>query len=239
MPKPWASYPRLALVLLITAIGISAAFVFPLREWIEVVLQWIRERGSLGPVLLIAIYVPAAVLLIPGSWLTLGAGFIFGPWLGTAVASAGSVLGACAAFALGRTVARSLVERQIMRRPTFKALDAAVGQEGFKIVFLTRLSPMLPFGVLNYLFSISQVKFRAFFIATWVGMLPASCMYAYFGSAAQSILGVYEEDQSTNSTKRIFFVIGLVATVVVTVVVTRVARRALREAVPETAEPSL
>ncbi len=222
---------RIAVLLVLLLIVAAAVMLFPIRDWARVVLDWIRDCGTLGPLIMIALYVPAALFLVPASWLNVAAGFFFGPWIGTIVASVGGALGAGIAFILGRTIARELVESQVKSRPAMQALGAAVGQQGFKIVMLTRLSPVLPYGVLNYLFSVSQVKFRDFLIATWLGMLPVSLMYAYLGSAAQDVMDVYPDDDSSNGLTQALFVLGLLATIMVTVMVTRLARRALREAV--------
>ena len=84
------------------------------------------------------------MLFVPGSMLTLGAGFLFGVVRGTIAVSVGSVLGATAAFLIGRTLLRGWIEKRIAAYPRFQAIDRAVGTEGFKIVLLVRLSPGLP-----------------------------------------------------------------------------------------------
>jgi uncharacterized membrane protein YdjX (TVP38/TMEM64 family) len=143
-------------------------------------------------------------------------------------------LGACAAFLVGRTVARGWVERKVSEHPGFGAIDQAVGREGFKVVFLTRLNPVFPFNLLNYAFGLTKVPFWKYALASWIGMLPATLMYVYLGSAAGELAQVLTGKVEGGMGSRILFGLGLVATVAVVVLVTRVARKAVSEAVPST-----
>ncbi len=220
--------------LLVVAIGASLAFL-PAKEYLTNFLDWVRGMGAWAPVLLAAVYVVACVMFIPGSILTLGAGFLFGVILGTVTVSIGSVLGATAAFLVGRTVARRWIERKTAISPKFQAIDHAVGRQGFKIVLLTRLSPVFPFNLLNYAFGLTRVSLRDYFLASWIGMLPGTIMYVYLGSAAKSLTDLATGQVEGGPARQALFVIGLIVTIVVTVFVTRIARKALREAVPDTA----
>lgn len=196
-------------------------------------LEWIQQLGYWGPVFLAAFYVVACVLFLPGSVLTLGAGFLFKVILGTVTVSIGSTLGACAAFLVGRTVGRDWISRKIAGSERFATIDDAVGRQGFKIVLLTRLSPIFPFNLLNYAFGLTKVSFVKYALASWIGMLPGTVMYVYFGAGLRSLADAAAGKVETGAAGRIFFWFGLAAAVVVTVFVTRVARKALRQAVPK------
>ena len=135
-------------------------------------------------------YILAAVFFIPGSVLTLGAGFLFGVAIGTVTVWIGANLGACAAFIVGRTIARNWVAQKVAGNPKFAAIDEAVGKEGFKIVLLLRLSPAFPFNLLNYALGLTKVSFGKYVLANMIGMVPATLMYVYFGSAARSLADV-------------------------------------------------
>jgi uncharacterized membrane protein YdjX (TVP38/TMEM64 family) len=174
------------------------------------------------------------VLFIPGSLLTLAAGFAFGVVTGTVAVSLGSIAGASAAFWAGRTLVRGLIEEKVARTPRFRALDQAVAERGFKIVLLTRLSPVFPFTLLNYAFGLTRVRFRDYFFASWIGMLPGTVMYVYLGSAVKSLADLAAGRVEGGLGARVLFGVGLAATVAVTVYVTRVARQALRQALPVT-----
>jgi len=219
-----------AIVLLIVAAAVVAAKLLPIGQWFLSFLEWIDGLGAWAPALVAAGYAVATVLFVPGSVLTLGAGVLFGPVVGTIVVSIGSTLGACGAFLVGRTVARRSIERKVAGNPKFAAIDEAVGRQGFKIVLLTRLSPVFPFIFLNYAYGLTKVPFWRYALASWIGMLPGTFMYVYLGSALGSLAEAVSGRQESSVAERVFFVAGLVMAVVVAVVVTRVARKALKTA---------
>lgn len=212
-----------ALVLIGIVVGI--AVFTDARALLHAALEWILGLGWRGYVIFVALYVAACVFFVPGSILTLGAGAIFGPVIGSILVSIASTLGATAAFLAGRYLARDWVARRIARHETFKAIDRAVADEGWKIVGLTRLSPVFPFNLLNYAFGLTQVSLRDYILASWIGMMPGTVMYVYIGSLAGAAAGVH--DRTTLEWG--LYGIGLVATVIVSVLITRIARRALSQ----------
>lgn len=217
--------------------AIAAILIFlPVKDYLSTFLEWVQSIGPWGPALLAAAYVPASLLFIPGWILTLGSGFAFGVVRGTIAVSAGSVLGASAAFLVGRTLGRGWIEERVSRNPRFRAIDQAVSQQGFKIVLLTRLSPVLPFNLLNYAFGLSRVKFRDFVLASWIGMLPATVLYVYFGSAVKNLADLVAGRIEGGIGQKVIFGVGLLATIAVTVLITRIAKRALDQAVSRVEE---
>ncbi|MGH9221981.1 MAG: TVP38/TMEM64 family protein [Vicinamibacterales bacterium] len=202
-----------------------------LRDTLASFLEWVQSIGPWGAVLYAVAYVPAAVLFVPGSLLTLGAGFVFGLAKGTVIVSLGSTAGAAAAFIVARSVAHDWVARRVARRPALAAIGRAVETEGFKIVLLTRLSPVFPFNLLNYAYGLTSVRFSTYLLASWIGMLPGTIMYVYLGSAANSLAAVVSGETPRSAGQQALFVLGLVATVAVAIIVTRRARRTLNEMV--------
>lgn len=224
---------NIAIVVVIVAL-IKVLLLLPVRDWFLKALEWTQGLGIWGPVFVVVFYVVACVLFLPGSVLTLGAGFIFKVVVGTITVSVASTLGACAAFWVGRIVARNWISQKIASNEKFAAIDDVVGQQGFKIVLLTRLSPVIPFNLLNYAFGLTKVSFPKYALASWIGMLPGTLMYVYFGAGLRSLADAATGNVETGSAGRIFFWFGMAATVVVTVFVTRIARNALKQAVPKT-----
>jgi len=224
---------NIAIVVVIVAL-IKVLLFLPVRDWFLKALEWTQGLGIWGPVFVVVFYVVACVLFLPGSVLTLGAGFIFKVVVGTITVSVASTLGACAAFWVGRAVARNWISQKIASNEKFAAIDDVVGQQGFKIVLLTRLSPVIPFNLLNYAFGLTKVSFPKYALASWIGMLPGTLMYVYFGAGLRSLADAATGNVETGSAGRIFFWFGMAATVVVTVFVTRIARNALKQAVPKT-----
>jgi uncharacterized membrane protein YdjX (TVP38/TMEM64 family) len=190
-------------------------------------LDGIRGLGAWGPVLFVGLYVGATVLVMPGSVLTLGAGAIFGVVKGAIVVSIAATLGATAAFLVGRYVARNWVARQLEAYPSFKTIDEAVAREGWKIVALTRLSPVFPFNLLNYAFGLTRVSLRDYVVASWAGMLPGTVMYVYLGSLVGDLASLGVGQRERTPAEWAFYGLGLLATVGVTLYVTRLARAAL------------
>lgn len=218
---------------LVLLTGLFLAFKFlPAGEYLGLLLEKVQQLGAWGPVILGAAYVAATVLMAPGSLLTLGSGFLFGLVVGTITVSAASTLGATAAFLIGRTLARDWVAKLAANNPKFGAVDRAVQENGFKIVLLTRLSPVFPFNLLNYLYSVTSVRLRDYVLGSWIGMLPGTIMYVYFGSAFKSLTDVLAGNVEGGVAQKVLLVVGLIVTVIVTVYVTRIARRAIRQYVP-------
>ncbi len=212
-----------------------ASRVFPVGDYLRQLLDWIRDLGPLGYVLFIVVYIVATVLFIPGSVLTLGAGAIFGLVGGFVAVSVGSTLGATAAFLVGRFVARDAIARKVEGNKRFAAIDRAVGREGFKIVLLTRLSPIFPFNLLNYAYGLTRVALGSYVLASWLGMMPGTVLYVYLGTAAGELAGAGASG-SGDAWSLVLKLVGLIATIAVTVVITRVARKALAEATAEEPE---
>jgi uncharacterized membrane protein YdjX (TVP38/TMEM64 family) len=231
--KPGANRLRL-LIACVAGLAIVAALVLlPVHTWLESILLWTRGLGFAGYLVVILLYVAACVLFIPGSLVTLATGFLFGVVAGSITVSIGSTLGASAAFLVGRYLAREKIEQKLAQNTKFAAIDQAVGQNGFKIVLLTRLSPVFPFNLLNYAFGLTRVRFATYALASWIGMMPGTILYVYLGSTAGDLAQIFSGGVQAGQGQQVFKVIGLIATLVVTLLVTRIARNALRNAIPQ------
>jgi uncharacterized membrane protein YdjX (TVP38/TMEM64 family) len=228
---------KIFLVLAIAAV-LTAAFFLPLGRWTLQVVEWVRGAGLVGVSVYFATYVAAAVLVIPGSVLTLGAGFLYGPLRGTLLVSPASVAGATLAFFLGRSLARDWIAARVARNAKFAAIDEAVAKNGFKLVLLLRLSPVFPFSVLNYALGLTRLSARDYILGSFLGMLPGTFLYVYLGSlitnAAKLLSG---HRPSGGGWQQILFWGGLVATVLVTAIITRIAKEALNEELSKSHSP--
>lgn len=228
-----AKQSNLRIIILVAAAAalVTAGILLDVNTYLRRLLDWIREVGLAGVAVFAAVYITATVLFVPGSILTLGAGFVYGVVSGTVYVSVASTIGATAAFLVGRYLARDWVAGKVSGNPRFQSIDRAVGDEGWKIVGLTRLSPIFPFNLLNYAYGLTSVRLRDYFLASWIGMFPGTVMYVYIGSLAGSLATVGAEERARTAGEWILYGVGLVATVVVTLFVTRLARRALSEKV--------
>lgn len=201
--------------------------VVPLTRWALDLVEWIRGAGAVGVVAYALAYVLATLFFLPGSVLTLGAGFAYGPVWGTLLASPVSVAAATLAFLLGRTVARAWIARRMSGHAGFSAIDAAIGEQGFKIVFLMRLSPLVPFNVLNYALGLTRVRLRDYVLASLLGMFPGTVLYVYLGSLVTSASQLLSGGRRAGGWTQALYWGGLAATLVATIVLTRLARTAL------------
>lgn len=205
---------------------------------VPVAIAWIHGLGPWGPVVFIAGYVLGAVALVPGSVLALAGGALYGLVPGILVVSVSAVLGACAAFAVSRYVARRFIERHLGSSRRFRAIDRAVAAQGFTLVVLLRMSPIVPFGLLNYGLGLTGVRFRDYLLGS-VGMLPILFLYVYYGKVAGEVATAAGGGRVPRDAMYWSVVVtGLVATAVATAVIGRVARQALDrrlDDVPDTA----
>ncbi len=221
----------LTMSLVIALVAISQQF--NLQQLVQDTLLWIKNLGVVGIIAFVLIYNLATLLLIPGSLLTLGGGALYGVFWGSVYVVIAAMLGAITAFLIGRYYTRSWVSQKLQGYPKFQAIDQAVAREGLKIVFLTRLSPIFPFNLLNYSFGITCVSLRDYVIGS-VGMIPGSVMYVYLGSLAGDIatLGMPQELSPQVQGIRWFMkIVGFLATFAVTLYITRIAKKALNHTV--------
>ena len=227
---------RLVLVGVAVIVVLVLITQFDVQRILREALDWIDNLGTWGVVAFAAIYILAAVLFLPGSVLTLGAGVVFGVVKGAVIVILSATVAATAAFLVGRYLAREWVAKSIANNRNFQAIDEAVGKEGWKIVGLTRLSPIFPFNLLNYAFGITRVAIKDYVLASFFGMMPGTLMYVYVGSLAGDLAALGAGERTRSATEWALYVAGLLATVVVTVYVTRVARKALSQRVELDAE---
>jgi uncharacterized membrane protein YdjX (TVP38/TMEM64 family) len=218
---------RALLLLAVVLLLATAGLILPVREYLSAALGWMASHRESSWLAFIALYVLATVCMVPGLILTLAAGAIFGLLRGVVLVSAASVLGASAAFFIGRTVARGWTQRRIAGWPRFRALDGALAARGFWIVLLTRLSPLFPFNLLNYAYGVTTVRPRDYIAASWLGMLPATVVYAYAGSAAANLAQALAGGAHLGRTGALLLLLGLAATIAVAALVTRLARAQL------------
>lgn len=193
---------------------------------------WVGELGIWGPVVFGLAYVAAVVLFIPASALTVAAGSIFGPLVGTIVTSLASTTGSALAFLISRFLARDAVARRLRQNPRFAAIDRAIGKDSWKLVALLRLSPAIPFNLQNYAYGLTGIRFWTCVLTSWVAMLPGTLLYVYLGYVGRASVEAAAGGRSRSLAEWAMLLVGLMATIAVTVYITRLARKAMNEAAP-------
>jgi uncharacterized membrane protein YdjX (TVP38/TMEM64 family) len=219
----------IVLIAIIITFFLAMRFL-PVQQWLRSFNDWVGQMGAVGILVFIVVYALATVLMAPGSILTIGAGFVFGLWKGFLAVSAGATLGASLAFLVARFIARDKIDVIAKRNEKFRKIDSAIGQQGAKLVFLLRLSPVIPFNLSNYFYGLTGVKFWPYVLASWSGMIPGTFLYVYIGTASKLAVSAASGGEAVNRGWQYWTLIsfGLAATVVVTIWVTKIARDALR-----------
>lgn len=221
---------KLFLLLGLVAIAITIATTVDVKGIFMSLNDSIDQLGFWGPVLFVVTYVVAAVLFLPAGALTIVAGAKFGLVMGTVYASLAATLAATLSFLIGRYLARDWIAKKIEASPKFAAMDRAVAEEGWKMVALTRMSPVFGFALLNYGYGLTKVKLHEYVFASWLFMLPGAIAYVYIGAIGKAATGT----DSLTTGQWILSGIGLVATFAVTIYITKIARNALKKRLEDT-----
>ena len=217
--------------LAVIVIGLLVVMRFlPVTHWLHTFNNSIGKMGIAGILIFIAVYAAATVLLAPGVILTIGAGFAFGLWKGFLAVSAGATLGAALAFLVARSIARDRIEAMAKGNDRFQRIDSAISEQGAKIIFLLRLSPVIPFNLSNYFYGLTGVKFWPYVFASWIGMMPATFLYVFIGAAGKATVSAAGGEAMKYGWQYCTFVsLGFAATIVVIIWVTKIARHALKK----------
>jgi uncharacterized membrane protein YdjX (TVP38/TMEM64 family) len=206
------------------------AFVRAAGGEIPRIAAWVDAQGVWAPLAYIGGYAVLTLAFVPGALPTMTAGVVFGLLPGTVYAFVGEILGGVAAFWLARSVARPLVEAQLARSLRFTALDRAVAREGRRIVLMMRMSPAIPFNVLNYALGLSTIRFGDYLVASFAS-IPGALLYVYYGKLIGDVAALASGAPVPHDAIYWTATIGgLLATIAVSVVLARIATQALRDA---------
>jgi len=220
-------YGKWIIVILVVVLLSGLSAILPVKEWIRDFISWVQQLGAVGIVIFIIAYAIATVLFLPGWIFTVSAGLIYGVFGGTLVALTGAVIGASLAFLVARYLLRRNIEEMTRKNPRFGAIDQAIGKNGWKIVGLLRLSPLIPFNLSNYFYGITSITFGAYLLVSAIGMIPGTLLYAYLGAIGQA--GVSGGTSGHSKWQYVLLAVGLIATIAVTILVSRIARNALKK----------
>jgi uncharacterized membrane protein YdjX (TVP38/TMEM64 family) len=194
-------------------------------DWLATVLLKVIELGPWAPVLFVLIYVAAAVTLAPAFFLTVAGGALFGVWQGSLLVFVGASLGSSAVYALASPLARTRWMRRVTRDPRVAAVRNAVAGGGVRVMLLLRLSPLVPYSILNYALALSGVRYADFVVAL-LGMIPAIILYTYYGKVVGDVAALAAGVSPPRGVEYYLLLgVGLVTVAVSTTMITRAARR--------------
>ena len=152
-------------------------------ENVPKIKTWVASFGAIAPLVYIGLYLVSTVFFLPGTPVTVLAGFVFGPLWGVLYASIASIISVSAAFLIARYVARDIVESWVKDNAQFRKIDAQVEEQGWRIVMLTRLVPIFPFNLQNYAYGLTRIRFTTYVIVSAIFMLPGTAVFVQLGGA--------------------------------------------------------
>ncbi len=212
--------------LLLVAAILAVLISFDLHEQSLRLLEWIEAQGPAGAGLFILLMAAFVVLLLPGVFLTVGGGFVFGVLEGTLLVVIGTVLGSVAAFLIARHLFSERASRFILRHGNLRLVGDELARNDFKVVMLVRLIPFFPGKLTNYVFGLTRFSLRGFTLGSLVGFIPFSLHNVYLGSLAADLSGT-SEGIGRSPLQWAFYGLGAIATLVALIYFNSLARKAL------------
>lgn len=225
----------LAGVLLVGVVGGFGTVGYIYKDQINAFLNqfsgFIEGYGPAGYALFVAVYAGLEILAIPAIPLTMSAGLLFGSVIGTIIVSISGTVAASVAFLIARYFARERILKLVEGNKKFLAIDKAIGENGFRVVTLLRLSPLLPFSLGNYLYGLTSVKFVPYVLGSWLGMLPGTWAYVSAGAFGRAIIQQEESEIAIGggNSQLLTLGLGLLFTAIAAAYVTQLAKDAVKD----------
>lgn len=223
---PLIRQPFRSILLLVSALSLiySAWHMLPVADWHEYLLEWLQQTGNTSILVYVAVYILATLIILPLSPLAIGAGYVYGPYYGFGITLVAATLGAGIAFIISRTLLRARFHRLFRSRASLAAVENSINDRGGIIVFLLRLSPVIPSQILNYLCGITGISLRIYLLATLFGKAPLLFLLSYIGAVtARSTTGAEISGQL------LILSAGLITTGLACWLIVRGARRRLQQ----------
>jgi uncharacterized membrane protein YdjX (TVP38/TMEM64 family) len=214
---------KILLIILVIAGAITFNAFYPIRDHLEEAVAWFRALGPLAVVPYMILFVACSVFFIPVSGLILMAGTLYGFWMGYLLIAASGLAAIAVTYGVGKRLWRTRVEALRQDHPRFESIYEAISKHGPILVFLIRLNPLLPFSLLNYLFTVPKLDFRKYLLSSFLGLTPDIMFYLYVGHVGKGLL----EDPS-GLTIWNWLILGgaLGTTVLAAIIINRLIRKA-------------
>lgn len=170
--------------------------------------DWVSGFGVMAPMAYIFVWAILPIFFFPVPVLALAGGLSFGLVDGTIYTLIGAMVNSSLMFLLANILAKDMVSKYLEDKLPDKWWDrfqSADGKEGFLIVLICRLIPIMPYNVINYVSGLTKIRFSNYFLATLIGIFPGTVIFLNVGD---KILDVKSPE----------FIMSIVFVVILTVV---------------------
>src|SRR5258708_19936476 len=226
---PWTLIIQIGGLVLAIVIVFLLSSDCPVLNWSGDVRKHIESLGLWSGIVYPIAYAICNVLLLPGGILSVGGGLLFGLWWGFLIVLVGNLLGAAAAFCIGRLLGRRRVEKLIHNSPRLGLIDRAIERHGWKIVVLSQLNPLAPSSLLNYLYGLTRVPLGRCLLWIALGQTPGLFLYAFVGTLGQFGVEMARVLKRPLPNDYLLWGGGFVLTMGTTLLLGRLAKRIMRE----------
>ncbi|MCL2201601.1 MAG: TVP38/TMEM64 family protein [Oscillospiraceae bacterium] len=173
---------KIIIFVVVIAAAVIIAYVTGLTDRIQDIAGmrvWFENFGFWGYLVFIVLYVVAATFMLPAFPFTLVAGLVFGSILGGLLSLIAATIGAVFAFIIARYVARDTIVSKFGSSPLFKKIDDGLRDNGVSFLILTRLVPIFPYNVQNYIYGLTPIKLGTYALVSFICMAPGAFIYAF------------------------------------------------------------
>jgi uncharacterized membrane protein YdjX (TVP38/TMEM64 family) len=226
----FSSFRAKLIIAAVVVLGLALiACYFPIIPILEGLSHWIGGLGLIGLAIFVIVLAVSSLFFFPASPAIIATAAVFGFALGIVGAVLGVGLGASLGFIISRSFLRKDIAERLRRNPTFRAIDLAIEEEGWKVVALLRLCP-IPFGLANYFYGLTGIRFQPYLWTTILGSLPSIVLFCHLGSAGKAGLEALASGNFHKGAGEItLLVLSVVATVAALIFLPRFARRAVEK----------
>ena len=167
-------------------------------SFLENILDFLISLDSgLGIFFFVVIYIFIVLLILPASWLSIAAGYLYGTYLGSAIVFISAFIGASISFFISKRFLSKKVLDMISKYPKLSLLENIIQKGGLKLIVLTRLSPLFPFSILNYFYGLNNITYKDFSISLMC-IIPGTFLYCSVGSLLNDLSDIVNLKLSNN-----------------------------------------
>jgi uncharacterized membrane protein YdjX (TVP38/TMEM64 family) len=198
-----------------------------LINWLTQSQHYFQNMGWVGILVFAAVTVGIQLFLAPTSPMAIAGGMFFGFCGGLVSIEIGTTLGIVINFLIARYVARNAIAHRLEKHEKFRLIDQAIGEQGGKIVLLLRFCP-IPFGLANFCYGLTAVRFWPYFFASVAGVTPGNLFFTWMGTTANaSLSAVLGAHRARHPFEYVMMFVGLAAGFIALTYISRIARAAV------------